>query len=124
MKTLFIFLFLTIVAFAQTQPAMYFCEDYSGGEVGVGCTFSPGTITVMVRCDHNIGISNATIQFDRWENGNWNFYKQFSFMINKDGNYFFFKRNDLVIQTPGFYRCYLLNKSRQVISSAIVEIVK
>ncbi len=131
----FIFLFLfvsgTSISKAQNSPVMYFCERYdtAKGEININDRFSKGSITVMVKCDNEIGLKNVHIQLDKWDSIDHVFklYKKFNFTVNPGMKYIYFSKNDesdLSFDEPGFYRVYLLNEVEDTVASAIVQIVE
>ena len=64
---LFTALGLTQKVSAQNGPVLYFCERYgSDGEVSISDRFYPGYLTVMVKCDYELGLSDVSIQFDKY----------------------------------------------------------
>jgi len=116
--------------FAQSEPVLYFCERYddSDGEVGVSDRFTTGYITVMVKCDYALKLSDVTIQYDKYDfrTGKFEYYKKFDFTVDRDMKYIFFERNDdsdLEFEDPGFYRVFLLDEDGKTIASALVEII-
>jgi hypothetical protein len=116
--------------FAQSEPAMYFCERYdkNDGEIGVSDSFTTGYITVMVKCDYELKLEDVTIQYDKYDfrTGKFEYYKKFAFTVNSDMKYIFFERNDesdMLFDDPGFYRVFLLDEDGKTVASALVEII-
>jgi hypothetical protein len=116
--------------FAQSEPAMYFCERYddNDGEVGISDRFTTGYITVMVKCDYALKLDDVTIQYDKYDfrTGKFSYYKKFDFTIDRDMKYIFFERNDdsdMEFEDPGFYRVFLLDEDGKTVTSALVEII-
>lgn len=121
---LFVFGFNSLLK-AQSDPVMYFCEKYDKGETGISDRFSTGYLTVMVICKHALGLRDVTIQFDRYNfnNGKFEFYKDFPYSVTPEMDYIYFEGNDLSFDQPGFYRVYLLDDKRKTVTSALIEIV-
>lgn len=111
---------------AQSAPIMYFCEKYDGGEVGISDRFTTGYLTVMVKCEYALGLTDVTIQFDKFNcsTNKFEYFKDFPYSVTADMKYIYFASKDLNFDKPGTYRVYLLNSSRQTVASALIEIVK
>jgi len=128
---LFFSLFITnSKTFAQSEPVLYFCEEYDDydGEVGVSDRFTTGYITVMVKCDYELRLDDVSIQYDKYNfrTGNFEYYKKFDFTVDRDMKYIFFERNkssDMEFEDPGFYRVFLLDEDGKTVASAIIEII-
>lgn len=128
---LFFSLFITnSKTFAQSEPVLYFCEEYddNDGEVGVSDRFTTGYITVMVKCDYALRLDDVSIQYDKYNfrTGNFEYYKKFDFTVDRDMKYIFFERNkssDMEFEDPGFYRVFLLDEDGKTVASALVEII-
>ena len=133
---LFLLLFLFLPAglystiYAQSSPVMFFCEHYDDnyGEVGISDRFTTGYLTVMVKCDYALGLSNCYIQFDKFNctYNDFEYYKKFSFDVKPDMKYIYFSRNenaDMKFDEPGIYRVFLLNSANKTIASAMIEII-
>ena len=117
--------------FAQSEPVLYFCERYDPdkGEIGVSDRYTTGYLTVMVKCDHALGLSNVHIQFNKYNyrTGEFDYYKKFHYTVETDMNYIFFAKNDesdLKFEEPGFYRVFLLDDNDDTVASALIEIVE
>lgn len=117
-------------SFAQAEPAMYFCDRYDDydGEIGVKDRFYEGPITVMVKCDNALNLTNVSIQYDRYSfrSGKFEYYKSFDFNITSDMSYIFFgptSGNDMKFNDAGFYRVFLLDENDKTVASALVEII-
>ena len=110
---------------AQSGPFMYFCEKYDKGETGISDRFTTGYITVIVICKHALGLTDVTIQFDKYniKTGNFEYYKDFPYTISPDMDFIYFEGNDLSFDEPGIYRVFLLNEKRKTVTSALIEIV-
>ena len=111
--------------YSQSAPVMYFCEKYDGGEVGISDRFTTGYLTVMVKCDYALGLTDVTIQFDKFNcnTNKFDYYKDFPYSVSADMKYIYFASKDLNFDKPGVFRVYLLNSSRQTVASALIEIV-
>ena len=128
---LFFSMFMTnSKTFAQSEPVLYFCEEYddNDGEVGVSDRFTVGYITVMVKCDYALRLEDVSIQYDKYNfrTGNFEYYKKFDFSVDRDMKYIFFERNkssDMEFEDPGFYRVFLLDEDGKTVASALVEII-
>lgn len=134
-KICFIFLFLFVSAAstskAQNNPVMYFCKKYDAdkGEINISDRFCKGDITVMIKCDNEIGLKKVHIQFDEWDPAVHSFwlYKKFNFTVNPSMKYVYFSKNDesdMSFDEPGFFRVLLLNDNDSTAASAIVQIVE
>lgn len=111
---------------AQSGPVMYFCESYSAnGEEGISDRFTVGYLTIMVKCDHALGLSDVVIQFDKYNSNTskFEFYKNFDYNIKPDMDYIYFSGKDLSFDTPGIYRVFLLGANKKHITSAVLEII-
>ena len=131
----FSFLTLFILGFqnysnAQSEPVLYFCERYGNdGEVGVADRFTTGYLTVMVKSDYALNLEDVSIQFDKYNfrTGKFDYYKKYSYTIDKDMKYVFFAKNedsDLKFEEPGFYRVFLLDHRDKTVASALIEIIE
>jgi hypothetical protein len=131
---LLLFLFLPVglptTIYAQSSPIMFFCEHYdeNNGEVGISDRFTTGYLTVMVKCDYALGLSNCYIQFDKYNStyNDFEYYKKFDFNVQPDMKYIYFSRNenaDMKFDEPGIYRVFLLNSANKTIASALIEII-
>ena len=116
---------------AQAEPAMYFCDRYDDydGEIGIKDRFYTGPITVMVKCDNPLNLTDVTIQYDRYNfrSQKFEFYKSFDFDIDSDMKYIFFaptSGNDMKFDDAGFYRVFLLDHDGSTVASALIEIIK
>ncbi|HMU44096.1 MAG TPA: hypothetical protein PKA80_12410 [Ignavibacteriaceae bacterium] len=116
--------------FAQSEPVLYFCERYDSqdGEIGVSDRFTTGYLTVMVKCDHALRLDDVSIQFDKYNprTRDFEYYKKFSFSVEKDMSYIYFAKNDesdLKFEEPGFYRVFLLDDRDKTVTSALIEII-
>ncbi|MBK7228668.1 MAG: hypothetical protein IPH97_07350 [Ignavibacteriales bacterium] len=139
MKKSYVFLFLFAALFvsgmiskvyAQNEPVLYFCEEYDSkkGEIGVSDRFTTGYLTVMVKSDYELGLTDVHIQFDKLnDRGNkFEFYKKFDYVIESDMSYVFFAKNsdsDLKFEEPGLYRVFLLDDRDKTVASALIEII-
>lgn len=117
-------------SYAQSGPVLYFCERYdaSTGEIGISDRFTTGYLTVMAKCNYALGLSNVTIQFDKWNPSEkkFEYYKDFAYDVEPDMKYIYFAKNstsDMQFDTPGIYRVFLLDGSRSTVASALVEII-
>lgn len=133
-----LFAFLAIFAifslksdvYAQNGPVMYFCESYSSnGEVGVSDRFTTGYLTIMVKCDYALGLTNVNIQFDKYNSstGKFDYYKKFPYTIEPSMKYIYFAKNsesDLNFDKPGIFRVFLLDDAGKTVASALIEIVR
>lgn len=131
---LFVFAFMFVantISFAQSQPVLYFCEKYDSrkGEVGVSDRFTTGFLTVMVKCDYPLNLTDCAIQYDKYNErtGKFAYYKKFYFTIEPDMKYVFFSKNaesDMRFDDPGFYRVFLLDEDDGTVASSLIEIVR
>ncbi len=110
---------------AQSGPVMYFCEKYgSGGEVSISDRFYTGPVTVMVKCDYALGLTDCVIQLDKYNGYTFDYYKKVDFDVSPDMKYIYFDSSDLRVDSPGIYRCFLLDKKRNTVTSALVEFIR
>lgn len=119
------------VSYSQSEPVMYFCERYDNtyGEVGISDRFTVGYLTVMVKADDALGLTNCSIQFDKFNfnTKSFEYYKKFSFVIKPDMKYVYFSKNenaDMKFDTPGIFRVFLLDSGDNTVASALIEIVR
>ena len=128
LAVLFLFAFKTN-SYAQQYPVLYFCERYGAdGEVGVSDRFTTGYLTVMVKSDYALDLTDCSIQFDLYNvrSKKFEFYKKFEYVVEPDMKYIFFAKNDesdLKFEDPGFYRVFLLDDRDKTVASALIEIV-
>lgn len=116
--------------YAQSSPVLYFCERYDAdlGEIGISDRFTTGYLTVMVKSNYALGLSDVQIQFDKWNPSQQKFeyYKAFNYTVQPDMKYIYFAKNsesDMQFDTPGIYRVFLLDGSRSTVASALIEII-
>lgn len=119
------------ISYAQSQPVLYFCEKYDSrkGEVGVSDRFTTGFLTVMVKCDYPLNLSDCAIQYDKYNERTrkFEYYKKFYFSIEPDMKYVFFSKNeesDMRFDDPGFYRVFLLDEDDGTVASSLIEIIR
>ena len=124
------FLTLNSKTFAQVEPAMYFCDRYDeyDGEIGVKDRFYRGPITVMVKCDYALNLTDSKIQYDRYNfrSGKFEYYKSFDFDVSADMKYIYFSPtsgNSMEFDDTGFYRVFLLDHDGKTVASSLVEII-
>lgn len=118
------------ISYSQTKPVLYFCEKYDRtyGEIGVSDRFTTGYITVMIKADDPLGITNCSIQYDKlnYYSGEFEYYKKFKFVVKPSMNYIYFSKNDnadMNFEDPGIYRVYLLNSYNETVTSSLIEII-
>ena len=110
---------------AQSGPVMYFCEKYgSGGEQSISDRFYTGKVTVMVKCEYALGLTNCAIQLDKYNGYSFDFYKKVDFDVSADMKYIYFESDDLRVDSPGIYRCFLLDSRKNNVTSALVEFIR
>jgi len=116
-------------AHAQNGPVLYFCEQYgTDGEVGISDRFTTGYLTVMVKCDYALGLTNCSIQFDKYNPAtkSFSYYKNFAYKVEASMKYIFFAKNatsDMKFEEPGIYRVFLLDDNKKTVASALIEII-
>jgi hypothetical protein len=126
---LFIALGLTQKVSAQNGPVLYFCERYgSDGEVSISDRFYIGYLTVMVKCDYELGLSDVSVQFDKYNcrTGSFEYYKKFNFTVKPTMKYIYFEKNstsDMSFDDPGIYRVFLLDSNGKTVTSGLVEVI-
>ncbi len=115
---------------AQNGPVLYFCEKYGAdGEEGISDRFSTGYLTVMVKCDYALGLSNVSIQFDKlnMNSGKFEYYKKFEYKVEPSMKYIYFAKNktaDMSFDTPGIYRVFLLDDYGKTVTSGLIEVIR
>ena len=110
---------------AQNGPVLYFCESYgSGGEVSISDRFYTGKVTVMAKCDYALGLRDCAIQFDKYNGYGFDYYKKVDFDVSHDMKYIYFESSDLRVDSPGIYRCFLLDGKKNTIASALIEFIR
>ena len=132
--SLFITLILVITGFksssiAQSKPVLYFCENYTAdGEVGISDIFTTGYITIMIKCDYPLGLTDCNIEYDKLNlsTNQFSLYKKFDFVVKPELSYIFFSRtdnSDLSFDEPGIYRVLLRDNYNERIASSLIQIV-
>ncbi len=125
----YFFIGLSSNLFAQAEPVLYFCEKYGkNGEVGVSDRFTTGYLTVMVKCDYALKLSDCSIQFDKYNQrtGEFEYYKNFAYSVDPSMKYIYFAKNednDMKFEETGFYRVFLLDEDDKTVASALIEII-
>lgn len=110
---------------AQNGPVLYFCEKYgNSGEQSISDRFYTGPITVMVKCDYALGLKDCSIQFDKYNGYGFDYYKKVDFDVTADMKYIYFESSDLRVDSPGIYRCFLLDSRKNTVASALVEFIR
>lgn len=119
-------LVLTTNVKAQSGPVMYFCESYSssGGEKSISDRFYTGKVTVMVKSDYALGLKDCSIQFDKYNGYTFDYFKKVEFDVSADMKYIYFESSDLRVDSPGLYRCFLLDNKKNTVASALVEFIR
>jgi len=126
---LILFIGLRTEVFAQESPVMYFCEKYGkNGEVGISDRFTVGFLTVVVKSEYKMKLTDVHVQFDKYnyKQDKFEFYKKFAYTLEPDMKYVYFSKNDesdMSFDEPGFYRVFLLDDNDETVASAIVEII-
>jgi hypothetical protein len=119
----------TTKTYSQNGPVLYFCESYgSNGEVGISDRYHTGYLTVMVKCDYELGLRDCSIQFDKYNprTSTFEYYKKFSYTIKPSMKYVYFERNsssDMSFDDPGIYRVFLLDENSKTVASSLIEII-
>jgi len=108
---------------AQSCDIMYFCVSYDGGEKDCSDRFYAGKLTVMAKLANEIYFEKVTVQLDKFEprTGEFKYYNDYEFDTESDMTYIFFPGIDF--KDRGFYRVFLLNPSKETITSALIEII-
>ena len=110
---------------AQNGPVLYFCVSYgSRGEVSISDRFYTGKVTVMAKCDYALGLRDCAIQFDKYNGYGFDYYKKVDFDVSPDMKYIYFESSDLRVDSPGIYRCFLLDGKKNTIASALIEFIR
>lgn len=115
---------------AQTSPVLYFCESYddSRGEINISDRFHTGYLTVMVKATDPLGLTDCSIQFDRYNTrtGEFEYYKKFNYTVSPSMKYIYFSRNsesDMSFDKTGIYRVFLLDARDRTVTSGLIEII-
>jgi hypothetical protein len=114
---------------AQNGPVLYFCESYGdNGETGISDRFHHGYLTVMVKSDYELGLSDVSVQFDKYScsTGKFDYYKKFNFTVKPSMKYIYFSKNDvsdMSFDQTGLYRVFLLDSGGSTVASALIEII-
>jgi hypothetical protein len=116
-------------SYAQNGPVLYFCEEYgSNGEVNISDRFTTGFITVMVKCKYALGLTDVSIQMDKYNfsTGKFEYYQKSAYSITADMSYIYFEgdKEKINFKVPGIYRVYLLDASGTTVTSSLIEIIK
>lgn len=118
-------------SFSQSEPVMFFCERYDNtyGEVGISDRFTTGYLTVMVKSDDALGLTDCSIQFDKLNTrtNSFEYYKKFNFVVRSSMKYVYFSKNenaDMKFDTPGIYRVFLLDSGDNTVASSLIEIIR
>lgn len=110
---------------AQSCDLLYFCVRYDSdlGEIDASDRFSTGNITVMVLLESPIFYTDIIIQLDKYSINadDFEYYNDYDFDVSSDMDYIFF--NDIYFGDAGIYRVFLLDPSKNTITSSLVEIV-
>ncbi len=119
------------VSYAQSSPVMFFCERYDSkyGEVGISDRFTTGYLTVMVKANDALGLTDCHIQFDKYNPDSYSFeyYKKYDFTVRPSMKYIYFSKNenaDMKFEDPGIYRVFLLDSRDKTVASALIEIIR
>ena len=129
LMVLAVFFGFTTKSHAQSGPVLYFCESYgSNGEVGISDRFHHGYLTVMVKSDDELGLSDVSIQFDKYNcsTGQFDYYKKFNYTVKPSMKYIYFSKtsdNDMSFDDPGIYRVFLLDSDNKTVTSGLIEII-
>jgi hypothetical protein len=132
--SLFIIFIFVIAGFksssiAQSKPVLYFCENYTAdGEVGISDIFTTGFLTIMIKCDYPLGLTDCNIEYDKLNlsTNQFSLYKKFDFVVKPELSYIFFSRtdnSDLSFDEPGIYRVLLRDNYNERIASSLIQIV-
>lgn len=115
--------------YSQAHPVLYFCEYYgSDGEVNISDRFTTGYLTVMVKCDYAMYLTDVVIEFQKYNESTktFSYYKEFKYEVDPDMSYIYFSKtdlNDMSFDSPGIYRAVLFDQLDQFVASALVEII-
>jgi len=126
-RSLIFLLFFCSIAFlaAQSCDLIYLCEDYDSveGEINVGDRFYTGNLTAVVLLENPIYYTKIFIQLDKYNprEGDFSYYYDYEFDVDSDMDYIYF--NDIYFGEAGFYRVFLLDPSKNTITSSLVEII-
>ena len=123
---IFIFIFLTTVGLAQQSgDIMYFAERADGKrEYGLSDRFTTGSLSVICKLIKPPSEKHIFVQLDKYnmEAYTFNYYQKYEFWQDPNRTYLYF--NNIVFNSPGIYRVFLLNEANNTITSALVDIVE
>jgi len=110
---------------AQNCDILYFCENYDPieGEINAGDRFVKGSLTVVVLLEAPIYYTKVFVQLDKYNprEGDFEYYYDDEFEVEPDLDYIYF--SDIFFGEAGFYRVFLLDPSKNTITSSIIEIL-
>lgn len=127
MKSYVLILFLILSCFlsAQACDLLYFCQRYDAaeGEINAGDRFYTGNLTVMTLLSAPIFYTKVFIQLDKYNPraNEFEYYYDYEFDVQPDLDYFYF--DNIKFEQAGFYRVFLLDPSRNTMTSALIEII-
>jgi hypothetical protein len=109
---------------AQSYPVLYFCTAFeSDGEKNITDRFVLGPLIVVVRCDYVLNAKKVTVQFDKYNGKDFDYYTGVAFTIKPGTKYTYFYDVNLRVDDPGIYRCFMLDENKNTIASGLVEFV-
>ena len=98
---------------------LYFCERYVASEIGEGTQFKPGKITVMLKLNKSIGVSEVDINITNAATGK--AVDTVPFTVQPSWDYIHF--DDVEFKDKGKYKVSCLKKDGTVIATNEVEII-
>lgn len=117
----FVFSFL----YAQSGDLLYFCEKYDPelGEINMGDRFYSGYLTVVVLLSAPIYYTKIIIQLDKYNprEAVFEYYDDYEFDTEPDMDYIYF--DNVSFKEPGIYRVFMLDPTKNTITSSLIEII-
>lgn len=100
---------------------LYFCERYDpvDGEINEAEKFTTGTLTVMVKLEKPIGVTDVDINVTDKKTGN--VVETFPFTVTTDMDYIYF--DGVKFEESGEYKVSCLKRDGSVIVSGEIEII-
>jgi hypothetical protein len=127
---LLLFFALESTVFAQNEPVMYFCDKFdSNGAVGISDRRTVGNVTIVVKSNYAMGLSDITIQFDKYDcrKSEFEYHDKFYYSVEPEMKIIFLEKdeeNDMKFRELGIYRVFLLDDKDRTIASALIEITE
>lgn len=129
MKKIIIILFcaiLSLISFTQQSgDIMYFAQRADGKkEYGLSDRFTTGALSVICKLVTPVSKKEVIVQLDKRnsQTGEYSYYQSYERNIDPTKKYLYF--NNIVFDSPGIYRVFLLDDNSNTITSALIEIIE